>query len=155
MGYCRKGYFQKRIIPMSRRLPGLLVLMFLLIGFFYARSAWAESDGVHSANVLVRVSPLTLLTTNAVTIKVGEFSCQLVFSGELSSLCADLPPGDYKVSAYSEGYIVLPLSYTVNIPGDPEDSEDSVDAVGQETEFYFKFYKNNHQIYMPNLLLAK
>ena len=140
---------------MSRRLPGLLVLMLLLIGFFYARTAWAESDGLHSATVLVRVSPLTLLTTNEVTIKVGDFSCQLVFSGELSSLCADLPPGDYTVNAYSEGYIVLPPSYTVNIPGDPEDSGDEPDAVSQETEFYFRFYEINHEMYMPTLQLAK
>jgi hypothetical protein len=140
---------------MSRRLPGLLVLILLLIGFCYARTAWAESDGVDSATVLVRVSPLTLLTTNEVTIKVGEFSCQLVFSGELSSLCTDLPPGDYTVSAYSEGYIVSPPSYTVNIPGDPEDSGDDPDAASLETEFYFRFYENNHQIYMPNLQLAE
>ena len=62
---------------MSRRLPGSLTLILLLLGFLYTRSAWAESNGDNSGEVLVRVSPLTLLMQNEVTIKVGEFTCQL------------------------------------------------------------------------------
>ena len=124
---------------MSRRLPGLLLLALLLCGFLYARSAWAESDGMHSANVMVRVSPLTLLTSNDVAVKVGEYSCTYVDGIEPSLACWDLPPGEYKVSATSDGYIVSPPVYNININSDSNNA------------LYFRFYENNHQLYMPNV----
>jgi hypothetical protein len=124
---------------MSRRLPGSLLLILLLLGLLYTRSAWAESDGAHSANVSVRVSPLTLLLQNNVTIKVGEFTCQLANGSDPSSVCSNLPPGEYEVSAHSEGYFVAPSSYRVDLSSDANNA------------LFFNFYQDNHQIYMPNL----
>lgn len=124
---------------MSRRLPGNLLLILLLVGLFYTRSAWADSNGIHTANVMVRVSPLELLTNNKVTVKVGEYTCNYLNGVEPSLACWNLPPGEYEVSAISDGYIVAPPSYEINVTSDSNNA------------LYFRLYQNNHQLYMPNL----
>jgi hypothetical protein len=126
---------------MSRRLPGslLLILLLLGLGLFYTHSVSAGSNGEHSANVMVRVSPLTLLEQNKVTVKVGEFTCSYENGIEASSVCWDLPAGAYEVSATSDGYIVSPPVHTINI------------QPNSNNPVYFKLYQNNHQLYMPNV----
>ncbi len=139
---------------MSRRLPGSLLLIALLLGLLYSSSVQAESRGVDLGQVLVRVSPLTLLLKNEVTVKVGEFTCQVINGNDPASLCSNLPPGDYQVSAYSAGYLVWPPHYDITIAGGAEDSGDAPDKANQAGDFYFNFYENNHQIYMPDLQVA-
>jgi hypothetical protein len=134
---------QKDRAIMSRRLPGSLLLILLALGLFFTRSAWAGSDGAHTANVMVHVSPLKLLMENAVTVKVGEFTCDFVDSFEPSSVCWDLPAGEYEVSATSEGYIVSPSTYHINLES------------GTNNPFYFRFFEINHQLYMPNVQVGR
>lgn len=130
---------------MSRRLPGSLLLILLLLGIFYAYmssgtpSALADSNGEHSANVMVRVSPLTLLAQNQVEVKVGEYTCKYATGIEPASVCWDLPPGEYEVSATSDGYIVSPPSVKIDITSN------------SNNPVYFRLYQNNHQLYMPNV----
>jgi hypothetical protein len=166
---------------MPRRLLGLLLLVSLFFAICYTQSAWAASDGVNSAAVTVQVSPLTLLLQNKVIIKVGETTCNLVYGSEPISICPDLPPGEYTVSASAEGYFVSPPSYTIEVPcasdedagedSDDEDAEDqdcdddsdhdsdedsdhdaSVSATNDLTsDFFFNLYQNNYQLYMPGV----
>jgi hypothetical protein len=137
----KKEFSEKDFAMMSRRLPGslLLILLLLGLGFFYANAASAGSNGAHSANVMVRVSPLALLVQNEVTVKVGEYTCNYVNGIEAASVCWDLPPGDYEVSATSDGYIVLPPVHNIKIQPD------------SNIPVYFRLYQNNHQLYVPNV----
>jgi hypothetical protein len=128
---------------MSRRLPGSLLLILIFLGLLYTRPAWAGSDSAHSANVSVRLSPLALLLQNNVTIKVGEFTCQLANGSDPSSVCPNLPPGEYKVSAHAEGYFVAPSSYRIDLSSEPNS--------GSHNDLFFNLYQNNHQLYMPSL----
>lgn len=124
---------------MPRRLPGTLLLALLLFGLLLTRPAWAKTDYDGTTDVMVLVSPLTLLMQNQVTVKVGEYTCVFLNGIEPASVCKDVPPGDYEVSATSEGYIVSPRSYNVHI------------GPGRHNAFYFKLYQNNHQLYMPSV----
>jgi hypothetical protein len=151
---------------MPRHFLGSLILILLLFGLLYTRPAWAESNGEETGQVFVRVSPLTLLLENNVTIKVGDFTCELAQGIDTSSVCEDLPPGDYEVTATSEGYIVVPPSYQLTVPGDPEESEDedrdeeesdkedsgdSPDAANLNGDFFFRFYQIRNELYMPTV----
>lgn len=141
---------------MSRRLPGTLLLILLALGFISARPAWAEANS-EVGNVLVRVSPLTLLLEHEVTIKVGEFTCHLVNGVDPSSQCSNLPPGEYEVRAVSEGYFTVPPSYPLIIPGETEEEDKGADAqvnaaaVDAEGEFLFKFYQIRNEMFMPSM----
>jgi hypothetical protein len=130
---------------MSGRLPGTLVLILLFAGLFIARTAWAGSQGGES-NVLVRVSPLALLLANDVTIKVGDFTCQVVQGADPSSVCFNLPAGEYEVSATSDGYIVMPPTYSLHIAGNSQNS-----GGVEGSEFYFRLYQINNRLYMPTV----
>jgi len=159
---------------MSRRLPGTLLLILLALGFISARPAWAEGNGEQIGNVLVRVSPLTLLMEHEVTIKVGEFTCHLVNGVDPSSQCSNLPPGEYEVRAVSEGYFTVPPSYPLIIPGetDEENTEDedrdeedtdeknneeeddaevSSATLNADGEFLFKFYQIRNEMFIPSM----
>lgn len=144
---------------MSRRLPGTLLLILLALGFISARPAWAEGNGDQVGNVLVRVSPLTLLLEHEVTIKVGDFTCHLVNGVDPSSQCSNLPPGEYEVRAVSEGYFTVPPSYPLMIPGETEDenreqAEDAAvraAAMNVDGEFLFKFYQIRNEMFFPSM----
>jgi hypothetical protein len=147
---------------MLRRLPNSLLLILLLFALLYTSPAWAESNGEESGNVSVRVSPLTLLVQNEVTIKVGEFTCLLVNGIDPSSVCSDLPPGEYEVSASAEGYIVSPSSYQLTIPDNAQDSEDadeeSDDSSGagdEDSDYYFWLYQIHNRLYVPNVQVER
>jgi hypothetical protein len=129
---------QIRII-MSRRLPGSLLLVLLLMGLLYTRVAWAESSAPQTGTVQVNVSPLLLLLNDEVTIKVGPYTCHFVKDITPASVCSNLPPGAYEVSAQAEGYIVSPPAYHIDVP------------FNTKGNLHFKFYANNHQLYMPSL----
>jgi hypothetical protein len=148
---------------MPRRFLGLLVLCVLAVGLIYTRPAWAESNNL--TNVTVRVSPLSLLLENNVIIKVGDFTCQVVYGDDPSSVCANLPPGDYEVSALSAGYIVSPATYTLTVPGENADEEnqdeenedegDSPDAVAADSDFYFRLYQIRNELFMPTVQVKR
>jgi hypothetical protein len=123
---------------MLRRLDPLLLLL-IIVGILYTRSAWAESDGSHSASVMVRASPLSLLIQDQITVKVGEFSCDLLNGPEPASVCSQLPPGEYEVSATSAGYFASPASREIDIASD------------STSHLFFNFYENNHQLYIPDV----
>jgi hypothetical protein len=129
----------RRIIVMVRRLSGSLLLILLLLGLLYAQPAWAEGHDENSANVMVRVSPLALLVQNKVIIKVGEYTCDYANGIEPASVCWKLPPGDYEVSATSDGYIVSPPHYHLDLSSNSNNT------------LYFRLYQNNYQLYMPSM----
>ncbi|MCC6454540.1 MAG: hypothetical protein IT328_06330 [Caldilineaceae bacterium] len=124
---------------MSRRLPGSLLLVLLLMGLLYTRVAWAESSAPQTGTVQVSVSPLLLLLNDEVTIQVGPYTCRFVKDSTPASVCSNLPPGEYEVSAQAEGYIVSPSAYHIEVPSK------------MNSDLYFRFYANNHQLYMPSL----
>jgi hypothetical protein len=57
-----------------------------------------------------------------------------------------LPAGEYEVSVTSDGYIVMPPTYSLNISGD---SQNPGGAEG--SEFYFRLYQINNHLYMPTV----
>ncbi len=128
---------------MSRRLPGSLLLVLLLMGLLYTQVAWAKDSTPQTGNVQVSVSPLALLLNNDVTIKVGPYTCHFVNGIDPSSICSNLPAGEYEVSAQAEGYIVSPPAYRVDVPS------------GMNGSLSFKFYANNHQLYMPSMQVGE
>ncbi len=124
---------------MSRRLPGTLMLVLLLLGLLYARfhtrSAWAEASAPQMGGVTVSVSPLQLFFEEEVTVKVGEYKCEFVHGVDIASICSDLPEGDYEVTAQAKNFVVEPTSYTINMPNNHL--------------LAFRFYHYNHQIFLP------
>jgi hypothetical protein len=143
---------------MPRRFLGLLVLCALVVGLIYTRPAWADSYNV--TNVTVRISPLSLLLDNNVVIKVGDFTCQVVYGDDPSSVCANLPPGNYEVSASSAGYIVSPATYTLTVPDEDEENQDedegnSPDAVAADSDFYFRLYQIRSELFMPTVQVKR
>ncbi len=124
---------------MSRRLPGTLVLVLLLLGLlhtrFHTQLAWAEASAPQTGRVTVSVSPLQLLFDDAVTVKVGEYTCEIVNGLDVASICSNLPAGTYEVTAQAKNFIVEPANYTINVP--------------PNNLLAFKLYHYNHQIFLP------
>lgn len=121
-----------------RRFAGSLLLLLLLSGLFYTRSAWAATDAGELVSVRVRVSPLALLQQNKVTVKVGEYTCIYQDGAEPASVCTDLPAGEYEVRVTSAGYIVSPSSY-------------QADLISPTNAFYFRLYDKPRELYMPSI----
>ncbi len=149
---------RKRSPNLVRHLSGTLVLLVLAAALFYAYPAWAAQDGLQAGHVLVRVSPLTLLLENAVTIKVGDHTCDLVTDVDPASQCSNLPPGEYDVVASAAGYFTVPASYPLTIPGAPaagsehdRDTEELPATTSVDNEFFFRFYPIHNQLYLPTV----
>lgn len=126
---------------MARRLPGTLLLLFLFLGLLYSGVASAASDVPQNGVITVNVSPLALFLQGEVIIQVGEYTCHFVNGVDITNVCSNLPAGDYAVSATSEGFVVSPSMYRVNIP-----TEES-----SAVELPFNFYDFEHLIFMPTV----
>jgi hypothetical protein len=129
--------FGKGTLQMSRRLPGMLVLVLLLLGLLHTRSALAKASVPQTGRVTVSISPLQLLFEDAVTVKVGEYTCEFVNGLDVASICSNLPEGTYEVTAQAKNFIVEPATYTINVP--------------PNNLLAFKFYHYNHQVFLPQV----
>jgi hypothetical protein len=123
---------------MPRR-AGLILLILLSLGLFYARTALAGSPGT----VQVAVSPLALLMRGEVTVRVGGAACTVARPATSTLVCPDLPPGEHVVTAEAPGYTVVPAQYPLFV------TADGVASGGLQ----FNLYRADHQVRLP--LLAR
>jgi hypothetical protein len=124
---------------MARRLPGSLLLILLFFGLLY--TGVASADAPQNGTLTVSVSPLALFLQGEVIIQVGEFTCHFVNGIDILNVCTNLPPGDYAVSATSEGLVAFPTLYQIHIPAGNNPAID----------LPFNFYDHHHFIYMPTV----
>ena len=61
-----------------------------------------------------------------------------------------LAPGEYEMRAEVDGYFAVPQSYPLSLP-DTAAAATVPDALDAEGEFYFRFYRINNELFMPNL----